>query len=139
MYNDTEIYGMLIFGQGIFYSGISDPVEDVPNVNYDWYELPAIKDKMNSFQEVGLTENFSGMGHINHGIFDSKDMIELNNPEKFKIGRWTSNGIKCDVRMFVSFTASRDIRIGEKLVLPLMVDSLARKKYTSLHFANACL
>jgi len=116
-YDPKEAYGVLLLGRGALYSATPSGETDISNVSYDWWDVPSgwkIKSSRVS------TDGDAGS-------------------EGMAAERKSSKGIACQTRMFVAFTAARDISVGEKLVVPLSVDKRSHYKYASEEFSSPCL
>lgn len=136
-YDNRTEYTMLLLGNGAFYgTGVdcknTSNISDVQKVNsqtsqvnvaYEWWSLSSY---LNEVSQKSLEKKVSassgtvaGHQHQHHVADDGP--------------------LSCSTRMFVSFTALRDIDVGEALTIDLSLDTVTNMRFPRIEFSTRCL
>lgn len=142
-FNATARYSMLAIGNGLLYSGIlkqptvinissrsSSGGGEEAGVGGD--DTFYTEENVRSFvPRISLREP-----NVRYSWFDFRDELKSPCPVGFKC---TSKGVVCKALMMLSFTASRDIKTGEELIIPLYVDPKTGLRFVGPELTYPCL
>ena len=141
-YNSSGHYSLLLLGNGALYGGIQEGTGQIANVQYSWWDFSIVgapwyvSDDQN-FDPVEANNNLDVMI-----AEDGTSQMYSKNSQLVYLGpsrKRSKNGILCNTRMFVSFIASRKIKVGDELIIDLQIDSVTGRRYASHEFASQCL
>lgn len=136
-HNQKTAYAIFLFGRGTLYSVANNT--QVKNVHYDWW-YPMDETSMSADGYFSNCNAINSTAHLPCPVIQKwSPFTEQNLAEACYTDTISNCNKHCDVSMFVSFTASRDIKKGEQLFVDLNIDPARNGRYVRPEFAYPCL
>ena len=133
-------YAVLVLGKGALFQAVDNYNHDSsgntssfqPNVAYDWWDI--------SF--LGLAEEDTDPCAFATRLIEEKKEIGDIHPcakSALEERRFPHNNRSCRKAEYISFTALRDINMGEELLIDLKTDHKTGRRFTKEYFSQFCL